>query len=522
MCAHVPCTFYDDSLLLDDHITVYGYWFRDGTHAIRGSPMATNNLFRWVEEHAEGRFHLLGDPSMNNCSLSITDAQSSDRGYYFFRFEKGNVKYSYRNPLLYVNVTDLIQKPDISVPEMLESGNPVTLNCTFPWTCGENRSFKFSWMGAALSSKSESSGVSHFSEISFIPEPQHHGTKLTCQVTLPGGRLNRKRTIQLNVSYAVQNVSITVTQDNRTTVFIPENSSALLVQEGQSLLLLCATNSNPPAALNWILRDQTLASSQPSDNGILHLDLPQLKPEDGGNYTCLAQHHLGSKQASLNISVQYAPRILRPSCSWVKEGLLCTCSVQAEPAPSLRWWVGGKPVEGNTSNDTFQVTSNRSGPWANSSLSVKMERVPNITLSCEGKNPQGTHTVLFHLAPDKSATPLVFQKSMILGVLCGAGTTGLLALCLLLILVKMLRKKSVVAAAGEESRARVEDPKRPSWEDLSLDPISPAADIAPTPAAPEDGLDESHYACLNFQGAKVREDHVSTEPLTEYSEIKFK
>ncbi|XP_036599589.1 sialic acid-binding Ig-like lectin 14 [Trichosurus vulpecula] len=314
MCAHVPCTFDDDSLLLYGHDPVYGYWFRKGTHVIYGSPMATNDPFRRVEEQAEGRFHLLGDPSMNNCSLSITDAQSSDTGNYFFRFEKGYEKYSYRNPLLYVTVTDLIQKPDISVPEMLESGNPVTLNCTFPWTCGENRSFKFSWMGAALSSKPESSGVSHSSEISFIPGPQHHGTNLTCQVTLPGGRLNTKRTIQLNVSYAVQNVSITVTQDNRTTVFNPGNSSALLVQEGQSLHLLCAANSYSPATLSWILRDKTLASSQPSDDGELHLYLPHLGPADGGKYTCLAQHPLGSKRSSLNICVQFSSA--KENSSW--------------------------------------------------------------------------------------------------------------------------------------------------------------------------------------------------------------
>ncbi|XP_068944970.1 SIGLEC family-like protein 1 isoform X1 [Petaurus breviceps papuanus] len=210
--------------------------------------------------------------------------------------------------------------------------------------------------------------------------------------------------------------------------------------------------------------------------------------------------------------------MLNPSCSWVQEGLSCTCSVQAEPAPSLRWWVGGRPVEGNGSSDTFQVLSDISGPWANSSLRVKVDRVPDTTISCEGKNPQGTHTLLFQLLPDGPTPSQVFPKALILGVLCGAGATSLLALCLLL-LVKMLRKKSVAAAAA--SRGGAEDPKGPSWGGLSLDPIPPATDTAPTPAAPEDGPDELHYACLNFQGVKAGEDHGSTDPLTEYSEIRF-
>ncbi|XP_072471613.1 sialic acid-binding Ig-like lectin 13 [Notamacropus eugenii] len=520
MCAHILCTIEDYRISQNERSRVYGYWYKKQYYSDR--LVATSDPSWTGMKEVQGRFHLLGDPRMNNCSLSITDAQSSDKGTYYFYLRKGDGTYNYLQPELYVNVTgspNVIQKPDIAIPEVLESGNPVTLNCTFSWACGGNRPFKFSWMGAALSSKSQSSEPPHSSQVSFIPGHQHHGTNLTCQVTLPGGHLSTKRTVQLNVSYAVQNVTITMAQDNRTTVFVPGNSSALVVQEGQSLHLLCTANSNPPATLSWILGNQTLASSQPSEDGVLHLDLPHLGPADGGNYTCLAQHPLGSKQASLRVSVRYSPRIINPSCFWLKEGLFCTCSVQAEPAPSLLWWVGGKPVEDNSSSDTFQVTSTMSESWANSSLRVKVDRVPNITVSCEGKNPQGTHTLLFQLVPDGSTPSHVFPQGMILGVLCGAGATSLLALFLLL--VKKLRKKSVEAAAAEASRGRVEDPKSPSRVDLSLNPISPAVDRAPTPAAPEDGLDDLHYACLNFQAGKAREDHGSTDPLNEYSEIKF-
>nr|XP_020859555.1 sialic acid-binding Ig-like lectin 14 [Phascolarctos cinereus] len=332
MCAHVLCTFNDNARLRDDRNSVYGYWFRKGIPPTHDKIVATNDPDERVKGQDKGRFHLLGDPKMNNCSLSITEAQSSDTGKYFFSLHNGY--YKYMKKLLYVNVTDLIQKPDISIPEIVESGHPVTLNCTFLWTCGENRPFKFSWRGTALFSKTQSSWASHSSEVSFIPGHQHHGTNLTCQVTLPGGRLSTERTVQLNVSYAVQNMTITTAQDSRTTVFISGNSSDLVVQEGQSLRLLCAANSNPPATLSWLLGDQTLASSQPSQNGVLHLDLPHLGPADGGNYICLAQHPLGSKQASLNVSVQYRPTpshvfqngvILGALCGAITASLLALC-----------------------------------------------------------------------------------------------------------------------------------------------------------------------------------------------------
>ncbi|XP_068944962.1 sialic acid-binding Ig-like lectin 5 isoform X3 [Petaurus breviceps papuanus] len=329
MCVYIPCAFDFNEVSLNGSKPLYGYWFREGTNVLRGRPVATNDPRRSVEEQARGRFHLLGDPRMKNCSLRITDTQFSDTGSYYFRLDYGYDAYSYLKDRLYVNVTD-----------------------------------------------------------------------------------------------AVQNVTITVAQDNRTSDLIPGNSSALVVKEGQSIQLLCAANSNPPASLSWILGNQTLASSQPSENGVLPLDLPHLGPADGGTYACLAQNPLGSKQASLRVSVQYPPRMLSPSCSWVQEGLSCTCSVQAEPAPSLRWWVGGRPVEGNGSSDTFQVISKRSGPWTNSSLRVKVDRVPDTTVSCEGKNPQGTHTLLFQLLPvlsaqEHSSWPLML--TLLRGALMGAG-----------------------------------------------------------------------------------------------------
>ncbi|XP_072463864.1 sialic acid-binding Ig-like lectin 9 [Notamacropus eugenii] len=216
MCAQVPCTFNTDELRLYYHESIYGFWFREGSDISRNLPVAASERNLRVEPQAQGRFHLIGNTKMNNCSLRITDARFTDRGRYFF-VVRGSYRHSYRNQQLYVNVTDFIQRPDISIPEMLELGKPVTLNCTFPWACGENRPLKFSWMGAALSSKPQISEASSSSMLSFIPQHHHHGASFTCHVTFPGSSLSSERTVQLHVSYAVQNVTITMALDNRTT-----------------------------------------------------------------------------------------------------------------------------------------------------------------------------------------------------------------------------------------------------------------------------------------------------------------
>ncbi|KAM9034733.1 sialic acid-binding Ig-like lectin 14 [Sarcophilus harrisii] len=225
MCVQVPCTFELSELQDYAPSPVYGYWFRKGVRINNGHPVATNDPYRWVQEIDRGRFSLLGDPRLLNCSLSITDPKLSDTGEYFFRLERGQLKFSFTMYPLYVDVTDLTQKPDIYVPEKLESGKEVTLNCSVPWVC-ENNKIRFSWMGDALPSQKIVPRSSPYSEVSFTPGHQHHGSNLTCQLTFIGHQLRIERTVQLNVSYPVQNVTISIAQDNNTTVFSAQENSS--------------------------------------------------------------------------------------------------------------------------------------------------------------------------------------------------------------------------------------------------------------------------------------------------------
>ncbi|XP_077649457.1 sialic acid-binding Ig-like lectin 8 [Urocitellus parryii] len=297
LCVHVPCQFFYSSNSWTNRVPAHGYWFRE-VDKMTDAPVATNNPDRNVREETQGRFHLLGDPTTDNCSLSIRDARKTDAGSYYFRVERGDLKFSYVHDMVSVHVTALT--PDILVPGTLESGRPSNLTCSVPWACEQGTPPTFSWEGPSVSSLGPN--IIHSSVLTLTPRLQDHGTKLTCQVTLPGAQVTRTKTVHLNVSYSPQNLSVTVSRGAGPASRTLGNGSSLSVLEGQSLRLLCVVESRPPARLRWSWGNLTLYPSQTMDPGVLELSAEHLRV--GGEFTCHAQNPLGAQHISLSLSSQ--------------------------------------------------------------------------------------------------------------------------------------------------------------------------------------------------------------------------
>ncbi|XP_057567451.1 sialic acid-binding Ig-like lectin 5 isoform X2 [Hippopotamus amphibius kiboko] len=428
--VHVPCSF---SYPWYASGQLYIYWFREGDN-VNTEPVATNNPNRRVKPETRGRFRLLGDPWKNNCSLSIRDARMSDKGVYFFRVERGtHVKHSYRDKKLNLQVTAPAENPSIHFLEPLESGRPTKLTCCPSLVSDGGQPLVFSWAGDALDIMDPE--TLHSSVLTLTPRPRDHGTNLTCRVELQGAQVTTERTIRLNVSYAPWNLTISISFRNITAVKILQNTSSLLISEGQALQLLCVADSNPPAQLSWFRGSQALNPTPISNTGIL--ELPGLGAAER-EFTCQAQNPLGSQYTSLSLSVVYPPQLLGPSCSQQDEGLQCSCSSQAQPAPSLRWQLGEGLLEEHFSNASFKVTSSSSEPWANSSLSLTGGLRSGLRLTCEARNIHGAQSATVLLLPGKPAS----LNGVVPGALGGAGGMALLSLCLCLIFFCMVPGKS--------------------------------------------------------------------------------
>ncbi|XP_035868641.1 sialic acid-binding Ig-like lectin 5 [Phyllostomus discolor] len=388
LCVHVPCSFsYQRSSWLSFN-ELYISWYRSEDHTDYTDPVATNNQYKQVKKQTEGRF-LFTDPRTNDCSLSIRDARKSDTGTYIFQVETGYYEeYIYQDKKLTLQVTDLTQKPDIHIRGPLESGRPTKLSCSLPGSCKGGSPLIYAWVGSALDSLNPKTLRS--SVLTFTPKPRDHGTTVTCLVTLAGPGVTTQETIRLNVSYALQNLTIGMSYRNVTAFKILQNTSSIPILEGEALQLLCVADSNPPAQLSWFWGTPALNTAPISSTSIL--ELPHVGTGEEGQFTCQAQHLLGSQSISLSISVVYPPQLLGPSCSWKDQGLHCSCSSRAQPAPLLHWRLGEELLEENPSNASYTITSYSAGPWANSSLSLCAGLNAGLRLSCEVKNVHGAQS----------------------------------------------------------------------------------------------------------------------------------
>nr|XP_027777401.1 sialic acid-binding Ig-like lectin 14 isoform X2 [Marmota flaviventris] len=301
LCALVPCSFSYPWSGWSPPSKLYIYWIREGDRTYYDGPVATNNPDMDVRTEHRNRFHLPGDVRDNNCSLLIRDAKKKDTGSYVLMADVGwNTRYTFRDKKLTLQVTALTEKPVIHSLEPLESGRPTSLSCRLPGSCEGGRPLQFSWTGAVTSSMAP--GVLQSSVLSLTPRPQDHDTNLTCQVKLQGSAVTTESTVQLNVSYAPQNLSVRILFGNSTALKVPSGPTSLPVLEGESLHLVCMADSNPPASLSWSWKTRALSPSQVSASGVLELPFPGA--EDEAEFTCQVQNPLGSQQLFLSLSVQ--------------------------------------------------------------------------------------------------------------------------------------------------------------------------------------------------------------------------
>ncbi|XP_069856954.1 sialic acid-binding Ig-like lectin 10 [Dipodomys merriami] len=548
LCVLVPCSFsYPSQDAGPDSSPAHGYWFTQGTDTTTGEPVTSNNPAKPAQALTQGRFQLVGDPHRNDCTLFIRDARRDDQRHYFFRVEKGEkLKYNFLWDMFQLEVTDLTQ-PDIFIPETLEPGQTVTVLCVVHEYCPAP---SISWSGPAIFTTESRPQTSFLSAISLTPRPSDHGTQLTCRAAFRAG-ITVQNTVQLSVACAPRDLEITIFSDNAQE---PQgNSTCMDVRKGQFLRLLCTAAGWPPPTLTWVLGNRVLLRSNSTHPGTLGLVLPRVKVRDAGRYTCQAENRLGSLHRALDLSVQYPPEALTVTASQgnsteleirrngsslhVLQGqsLRLVCVTHSHPPATLSW---------------ARRSQTLSPPWPAEPGVLELpvvEAEHEGEITCQAQNLLGALHISLSLSVHyEGSISAAFSK----GAGVGIGATTLLFLCLIVLIVKMLRKSQPQAETCRTQVSRRStildyinvNPKAQA-PNLKGKPSSPprttspgngspeprknekAALSCPEPTSPTQGPDskscpeELHYAALNF--SRPLETPRPRDPEEDYAEIHF-
>ena len=115
----------------------------------------------------------------------------------------------------------------------------------------------------------------------------------------------------------------------------------LILREGSSLTLECQASGNPEPTITWKKENSVLPSGLKFVSGPAVV-ISAVERQDGGLYVCMGDNGVGGQsRANISLTVLHPPEIsiqrsLRTSHNTIR--LHLTCTVRAEPRPSLRWY----------------------------------------------------------------------------------------------------------------------------------------------------------------------------------------
>ncbi|XP_073511424.1 sialic acid-binding Ig-like lectin 13 [Phyllobates terribilis] len=196
LCLTIPCNFTADYRKTFSNST--GYWIQ----IRKKEPLSPYYIVATNNKNSDVRktnFHLAGNPDIEDCTLTITDARKEDQGRYYFKFEESKyskVKYGYnKDATTAITVTDLTEEPVISDPGTLIAGISKTLTCSPPRNCSAT-SLYFQWKKSSVADVWKKNSPT----VTFNPSANDQQESITCEMTNSEGKTTRK-TVFLDVYY---------------------------------------------------------------------------------------------------------------------------------------------------------------------------------------------------------------------------------------------------------------------------------------------------------------------------------
>ncbi|KAK9981677.1 hypothetical protein ABG768_001201 [Culter alburnus] len=303
------------------------------------------------------RLQYLGD-KQQNCTIRLSHVTLKDSHMYYFKFitNKPDGKWI-GDPGVTLTVTDL----QVESPERVTEGDSVRLTCKSSCTLTDRATFIWYRNSQPLTERRDRNN-----ELLLQSVRREDAGRYSCAVH---GHNHISPAVQLNVTYPPRNVSVLM------------NGSGEIVS-GDSVTLICSSDSNPPAEISWFKGGTFVGSGR-------IFSISKISSDDSGEYKCRSINEHGEKYSdALTLNVMYPPRnvsVLINGSGEIVSGdsvtLICS-SDSNPPALNFSWFKGGTFVGSGRIFNISKISSDDSGEYKCRSINEHGEKYSDaVTLN---------------------------------------------------------------------------------------------------------------------------------------------
>ncbi|XP_077192900.1 cell adhesion molecule 4 [Paroedura picta] len=261
----------------------------DGSIVVIQNPSRQTLFFNGTRALKDERFQLV-EFTQKQVRIVLSNARLEDEGGYFCQLYTDDTHHQ----IAILTVLVPPENPLVEVKEQAVEGGEVELTCIVPRSrpAATLRWYRDRALIPGISSKQENGKVFSITNVlRFRVERKDHGSIVTCEATHPALRGQQKQTqYVLDVQYS-PTVRIRPPQG--------------VMREGDTLVLTCAVNGNPPPTrINWNRANDSLPERALLEGDTL--TIPSLSMLDNGTYSCQVENKHG-RSSDQYVLVVYDP-----------------------------------------------------------------------------------------------------------------------------------------------------------------------------------------------------------------------